>query len=295
MTHSPLAHRTHRQLAVPVPGGTLAVHRWAADRPDAPVLIAAHGITGNGLSWAAIADALPDHDVIVPDLRGRAGSRAVSGPYGLARHAEDLVLVLDHLGITAPVVLAGHSMGGFVACLAAATQPRRFRKVVLVDGGLGFPTPEGVDTDAVLAALVGPAIQRLEMEFPSVEAYREFWRRHPAFGDIWNDRTIEYLDHDLIGEPPQLRSSCVGEAIRADGADVIRDPDTLAAIHHLPVSTTLLWAERGMLNQPEGLYSRRTLAALPARIEARLVPGTNHYSIVIGDGARAVAEAVTEP
>jgi pimeloyl-ACP methyl ester carboxylesterase len=289
--------RKPERHSIPVTDGVLAVHRWAAREAGHPaghpIVLAAHGITGNGLSWATVADALPGFEVLAPDLRGRAGSRALPGPWGLARHAEDLIGVLDHLGISEPVLLAGHSMGAFVACLAAVAHPERFAKVVLVDGGLAFPAPAGVDVDTVLDAVLGPAISRLSMEFPSGDAYHEFWRGHPSFGEIWTERTIAYVDYDLVGEPPHLRSSCVPEAIRTDGAEVYGSPEVHGAIHRIEVPTTLLWAQRGMLNQPAGFYSTDTIAALPDRAHAEFVPDVNHYSIVLGEaGAKAVAAAI---
>jgi hypothetical protein len=68
------------------------------------------------------------------------------------------------------------------------------------------------------------------------------------------------------------------------------------AIHVLPRPVTFLYAERGLLNEPVGLYSAEVVAAAKladAGVDVRFVPGTNHYSIVLGDrGIAAVAEAV---
>lgn len=291
-----MTSRSYQEFLIPVDGGELAVNRWPADRPGAPVMLAVHGIAGNGLSWAAVAEQLRGFDVVAPDLRGRAGSRSASGPYGLGRHADDLIAMLDHLGVAGRVPLVGHSMGAFIACVAAVRYPDRFSSLVLVDGGLGFPVPEGGDVDAILEAVIGPAMRKLTMEFATRAEYREFWRDHPAFGDIMDEHTLAYIDRDLVGEPPHLRSSCVADAIRRDGADVLRNPDVLSAIHRTTVPATLLWARRGMLNQPQGLYSPETLAdGLPTHITAREIPGTNHYSILLGKpGAAAIAELVRE-
>lgn len=282
-------------IEVPVAGGMLAATRWPARCGAGPFVLAVHGITANGLSWGAVADALPEAELVAPDLRGRGLSRATPGPYGLATHADDLVALLDHLGRTEPVVLAGHSMGAFVAALAAVRHPGRFSGVVLVDGGVGLPAPAGADLDEVLTAVIGPAMRKLELEFASVEEYRDFWRVHPSFGDLWTATTQSYVDRDLVGTAPHLRSGCVGEAIRADGADVLYGADVLAAIHRMPVPASLLWAERGMLDGPQGLYSAESLAGagLPESIDVRQVADTNHYSILLGaKGSAEVAGAL---
>jgi pimeloyl-ACP methyl ester carboxylesterase len=265
----------------------LEVHEWPATAADAPVVVAAHGITANGLSWGVVAAHIAGRvTLLAPDLRGRAGSRGVPGPYGLARHADDLIALLDERGVER-AVLAGHSMGGYVAALAAVRHPDRVSALVLVDGGLAFPLPPGTDVDVLLTAVLGPAIARLDATFASPEEYREFWRGHPAFGFPWTPELEAYLMHDLIGDGP-YRSSCVAEAVRVDGADMFAGPEPTTAIDRLPVPGVLLWADRGLLDQSPGAYTAENTAGLA--IPALRVPDTNHYSILAGTaGAAAVA------
>ncbi|MFG3254391.1 alpha/beta hydrolase [Streptomyces sp. NPDC048172] len=297
--------RSPHQFAVPVRGGDLSVAHWAgAEGPaDGPVLVALHGITANGHMFAPLADALGDGPgpyvpgLYAPDLRGRAESAALPGPYGLGAHVADVIALLDHIG-RERAVLVGHSMGAFVAALAAARHPDRVAATVLVDGGLGFPPPEtdeGAGIDALLEAVIGPAMRRLSMTFPDRDSYAGFFAEHPALRPLWNESIRAHFDRDLVGTPPELRSSCVVEAVRADGADVLADPETLGALHRPGPPATLLWAERGMLDEPQGLYDEGRIAAAgldPARVTARRLDGTNHYSVLLAPGsARLTADA----
>jgi len=269
--------------------GDHLVHIWRAAEPDAPVAIAAHGITANGLSWGRVAELLDRRaTLLAPDLRGRAGSRDAPGPYGIARHADDLAVILDDLGVP-EAVLVGHSMGAYIAAVAAVRHPWRATAVVLVDGGLSHPPPPGTDLDDALAALLGPALARLDMTFPDRDAYRKFWQAHPALAD-WTPVADAYVQHDLIGTGP-YRSSCVPDAVRTDGRQFLGDPEVLAAIHTLPVPGILLYAERGLMNDVPGVYGESSLAGLS--VPVRLVPDTNHYSILLADkGAQAVADQI---
>ncbi len=292
------------QIRVPVDGGELSGLHWAADAPGAPIAVLLHGITANAMAWARVATALAgEYEVIAPDLRGRAGSAALPGPYGLQRHADDVATLLDRFGADGDggadaTVLVGHSMGAFVAAMAAAGPARdRVHGLVLVDGGLAFPEPPGADVDAKLAAVLGPSLDRLSMTFPDLAAVRSFWDRHPAVGP-WVDvpSVAAYLSRDLVpGETP-LRSACVPEAVRVDGGDVLQNERVLEATTALPVPATLLWATRGLLDQTPGLYDEGRLAGLglgPAGITAREVPDTNHYSILWAEqGVAAIAEEV---
>jgi pimeloyl-ACP methyl ester carboxylesterase len=291
------------QIGVPVDGGELTALYWAADAPGSPIAVLLHGITANAMAWAPVAAALAgEFEVVAPDLRGRAGSAGVPGPYGLDRHAADVATLLDRFGADRDTgadatVLVGHSMGAFVAALAAAGTARdRVHGLVLVDGGLALPEPPGADVDAKLSALLGPSLDRLTTTFPDLAAVREFWAQHPAVGP-WVDvpAVAAFLARDLVpGEVP-LRSACVPEAVRVDGGDVLLNERVLEATASLPVPATLLWATRGLLGQRPGLYDEVRLANLglePSGITAHEVPGTDHYSILWADqGVAAIAGA----
>jgi pimeloyl-ACP methyl ester carboxylesterase len=292
------------QISVPVDGGDLSALYWSADAPGSPIAVLVHGITANAMTWAPVAAALAgEFEVVAPDLRGRAGSAGLPGPYGLDRHADDLATLLDRFGADRDAgadatVVVGHSMGAFVAALAAAGTARdRVHGLVLVDGGLALPEPPGADVEAKLAALLGPSLDRLTTTFPDLPAVRAFWADHPAVGP-WVDvpAVAAFLARDLVPGAVPLRSAVVPEAVRVDGGDVLLNERVLEATADLPVPATLLWATRGLLGQTPGLYDDYRLAGLglgPSGITAREVPDTDHYSILWSDqGVAAIADAV---
>lgn len=267
---------------VPVDGGELAVLHWPAATPGAPVVVAVHGITANALAWGGLARLLAGRvHLYAPDLRGRAASRDLPGPYGLARHAEDVAALITALDV-GPVRLVGHSMGAWVTALTATRHPSLVRELTLVDGAVSFPLPPGVGEQDALAAVLGPALARLSMTFASREAYRGFWQAHPAF-DPWTEELDAYTQRDLIGEEPALVSSCVHDAVTTDGAEVLLDPEAADAVHRLTVPARLLHARRGLLNEPQALYDPERLASAKLALPVEPVADTNHYSIIWSD------------
>lgn len=283
-------------FAAPVRGGDLAVGQWRADAAGVPVL-ALHGITASHRAWHHVADALPERRIVAPDLRGRGRSSSLPGPWSLRAHADDQARVLDALGIDRALVV-GHSMGAFASVRFAAAHPDRVAGVVLVDGGLPIPHPEGLAPDEVAAAVLGPALARLEMRFADSAAYVDFWKAHPAIGPVWDAHLADYVAYDLVGTPPELRSSAVAEAVaqnvlELDGGDGYADD--LAA---LPAPVDFLRAERGLLDQPEALYPRDRVAAFAERMPALRVTevaGLNHYTIVMTEAGSARVAAVVAP
>jgi lipase len=292
----------HSSLSVPVSGGSLHVGIAGAPpgTPGVPIVLAVHGITGSHVSWGPIARHLGDTvTLLAPDLRGRGQSAGLGGPYGMAAHVQDLVAVLDHLGGERAVV-AGHSMGGYVVTRFAADAPDRLAGAALIDGGLPLPRPPDVEPDVLLALVLGPSLARLEMTFPSIEAYRDFWRAHPAFAPMpWTDEVTAFIDYDL--GPPETtpegetvyRSRVSLDAVREDGRDLLDGDRVRKALHSLPDPSVLLWAPRGIQNEERPLLPPEAIAdaqALLPHLAVTEVPDTNHYFLGLGDReAAAVA------
>ena len=288
----------YRTLDVPVSGGPLRVAVWDASSPDAPTVLLVHGVTASHLSWQLVADRLPEVRVVAPDLRGRGRSHPedVPGtPRGMAAHAEDLVAVLDHLGVDRTLVV-GHSMGAFVALVLADRNPDRVDRLLLVDGGLPLAVPDGLNADEVVQLVLGPTAARLNMRFASVEDYYDFWRRHPAFAADWSASLERYLAYDLVGEAPELRPATSYEAMAADTVDLNTGTALVDALSRMRHHALLLTAPRGLLDETPGLYEETRLAQLVAGlplVTAREVEDVNHYTITMGDkGAAIVADAV---
>jgi lipase len=282
-----------RQLDIPVDGGDLRVLMWGTGRR---VAVAVHGITASGMSWQAVARRMPpDWTLAAPDLRGRGHSNRLPGPYGLERHVADVTAVLRHFG--GRPVLAGHSMGAYVALLAHDAHPNLARRLVLVDGGLPLPLPDGVDAEAALEASLGPAIARLRQTFPSTEAYLDFWRAHPALADHWTADVEAYARYDLTGEAGSLRPRASQAAVSADSRDVLADKPFADALNRLAKPTPLLTAPAGFLGVPPGLLPSDLVAKWHERVpqlRPQLVPDVNHYTILFDRQAAAtVARAIT--
>src|SRR5690606_1330438 len=261
------------------------------------VVVAVHGITASLMAWAAVGRRMPDGwSLVAMDLRGRGHSTGLPGPYGLDRHAEDVLRVAEHVGAGPDAVLTGHSMGGYVAALAGAR--RKFARVVLIDGGLPLPLPPGMEPDEAMTASLGPALARLRQTFPSEEAYLDFFRAHPAFAGFWSAEVEEYVRYDLTGPPGALRSRAVPEAVAADGRWVLLGAARLGeALQAVEAPLHLLRGPRGLLNQDVGMLPDALtvpwLARLPG-LKDEVVPDCNHYTILFDERCVAtLAERLT--
>lgn len=113
-----------------------------SDEGKGSPLIFVHGFPLCRGAWQKQIDAFrPSHRVIAPDLRGMGDSDSGKGTTTMSQFAEDVHALLQQLG-TGPVVLAGHSMGGYVALAFARLFPQMMRGLVLVCTKAVNDTPE---------------------------------------------------------------------------------------------------------------------------------------------------------
>jgi pimeloyl-ACP methyl ester carboxylesterase len=280
-------------LDVAVAGGKLGTFRMGSGRES---VVAVHGITANSRAWLAVARELEGRaELIAVDLRGRAASSGLPGPYGMEAYARDLLAVLDACDLER-AVLVGHSLGAYAVARLAADHPDRVRAALLVDGGLTSPAIRDVDPQAFLPAFLGPALARLELTFADRGAYHDWWRAHPALAgsDLLDSDLTAYCDHDLGGEAPELHSTVAKDAVRADASELF---EMGKPAHRLSVPVEMLRALRGLQNEPTPMIApelaAKWVAGAPDQRRVTEVPDVNHYTLVMGQaGARAVAQAI---
>lgn len=112
------------------------------DRGSGPALLLVHGYPLDGTLWRHQAGAFPGWRTLVPDLRGFGRSAAPDVGYRMATYADDLAALLDALRVE-EAVLAGLSMGGYVAFEFLRRHRARVRALVLVDTRAQPDTAEG--------------------------------------------------------------------------------------------------------------------------------------------------------
>jgi pimeloyl-ACP methyl ester carboxylesterase len=107
--------------------------------PDGTPVVLVHGYTDNARDWVPLVPYLSRHfRLILVDLRGHGRSSKPDCCYTLPDFANDIVLLLDSLGIRKADIV-GHSLGSIIAQIYAETWPERTDKVVLISSTGGPP------------------------------------------------------------------------------------------------------------------------------------------------------------
>ena len=208
-----------RRLSLPVS------NRWGEGQmrvldfgdPKRPVdLVFVHANGFNALTYRTLLAPLSGSlRIWAPDLRGHGGTTLPAeggGRRDWHDHRDDLVALLDALD-GPPVVLAGHSMGGTSALLAAAERPDRVGGLVLLDPVIwsrwavaAFQLPL-LDRIASRIPLVKSALRHRAV-FDSREQAMAAYLGRGAFKD-WPERMLaDYLADGLVDTAEGLALTC---------------------------------------------------------------------------------------
>jgi pimeloyl-ACP methyl ester carboxylesterase len=106
-----------------------------------PPVVLIHGFGVDRRMWEHQVEAFADrYTVVACDLRGFGHSSVPEGPYA---HHDDVVALLDHLGLRR-ASLVGSSMGGRISMDIGVTHPDRVQLIISADGmpsGLSVRAP----------------------------------------------------------------------------------------------------------------------------------------------------------
>jgi len=262
-----------RMIDLPSRGGAMAaIELGPRDRPVDVIFSHANGF--NGRTYRSILSPLAATlRILAIDLRGHGATTlptVIEGRDGWVEFRDDLLALLATVA-EAPVVLAGHSMGGTSSLMAAAADPQRVKALALFD-----PVVVPVEMQRGPAMLDNPLLQgalRRRATFPSKGAVVEAYRGRGAFRTWSEEQLADYVEAGF-------RDTGAGEVTLtcAPGWEAsnfgTHNYDAWAAFRESRCPIRILRAEVGSTFRLEGHEAE--LAAF-GRVAVETVPGTSHF------------------
>ena len=99
-----------------------------------PTLVFLHGFAESREVWTDFTRALPDgYRLLAPNLLGHGTNLAPVPDFSMEAQARHVVDYLNQKGCSEPVLLVGHSMGGYVALALAERWPQRVAGLALIN------------------------------------------------------------------------------------------------------------------------------------------------------------------
>lgn len=231
------SRETHQ---VTVPGARVAVEVRGTGIP----LLLVHGYPLNRHIWDGTVAHLTGARIILPDLRGFGESTAPEDDSDMRRYADDLLSVLDRLGIHR-VVAGGLSMGGYVVFQLLRQAPDRIQGLVLVATRAGADTATGkaARTRAMETARSGGAAaiaramvpqllapETLESRPETVQGLTTMIESAPVAGIVGALKAMRERpdSRDLLASHPELPA-----LVLAGAADSLVPPEEAETLHRL--------------------------------------------------------------
>ena len=133
------------------------------------VVVFLHGNASSSVFWKEIMEKLPDtYRAIAPDLRGygKTEDKLIDATRGFGDQTDDIIGLMDHLGIK-KFHVAGHSMGGGVIYMLLGHHSSRILSATLADpvSPYGFGGTRGLDGEPVTEDFAGTGAGVVNPEF----------------------------------------------------------------------------------------------------------------------------------
>lgn len=194
-------------------------HSLFGDR-DKPMLVMSSALGTSMEMWDAQHPLGDRYCLLVYDHRGLGASPAPPGPYSVEDLGNDLITLLDKLGV-ASVAFCGLSLGGLVGLWVAAHHPERISRLVVMSA-LSRLQPASRYTDRAAAVRAG-GIAPIAASVVARWLTQRFAEEHPA--------TLQRFVDGLAGMDAEGYASC---------CDAVAACDLRTAIHRIDARTLLI-------------------------------------------------------
>ncbi|MER8047170.1 alpha/beta fold hydrolase [Streptomyces sp. NPDC094032] len=209
---------------------------------EGPPVVLLHGLLTDARAWDEVVARLRDrYRLILVDAPGHGGSPARPGPYTLEEEADVVATTLAGLGLTGPMVWAGHSMGGMKALRVALRHPELVSALVLVSTQ---PYEEPERTARPYYAMVEAArTWGIDADLAEVIGRLNF---HPGF--LTTPRGRGWLEHFTTLCGADIEQACDAVFGRGDISGRLAEIDVPALVLHgasdipIRIGVTRAWA-----------------------------------------------------
>ena len=238
-----------------------------SDEGQGPPVVFLHAFPLNRTMWASQVTGLSDrYRVITIDLRGHGESEAPMWRYTLDQFAEDVIGLLEHLGI-AKATFVGLSMGGYILFALYRRRPELFQALVLADTRATADTPDAKAARFSMAQI----------------AYR---RGAPAIAELMLPKLLSPASCEHRADLREhLRTIITGNQVSGIVGDLMameERPDSTSLLPTISLPTLVIAGEEDLASPPEEVESMAN--QIPGSTFVR-IPQAGHLSNMENPGA----------
>jgi 3-oxoadipate enol-lactonase len=213
----------------------IVLHYQVQGRQDDPTIVFLNSLGSDLRIWQEVVPAFAERfRIVLYDKRGHGLSDAPSAPYTIDDHADDLLALLDRLGVRS-ATFVGLSVGGMIAQRLAVRTPERVEALVLCDTAAKIGTLEmwSERISAVELAGIGSIADRIldrwftqsfrETRVEDFTGWKNMLVRTPAHGYAGTCASVR--DADLTADAGRIKAPTlcvVGDQDGSTPPDLVR-------------------------------------------------------------------------
>lgn len=261
-------------------GARIYVEEFGPESPQGAIFV--HGSVLRTDVWHYQMDLETGRRMVFSDLRGHGRSTKGEASYSISTLAEDLLAVMDEVGLEEAVIV-GHSVGGQVALRLCHDRPElmgsRVKGLVLVNTSYG-PFTETLVASGVIARierLTRRPLDALGKQHARIESLRRFVRPSDAlfwgvalaaFGQNPSPKHIDFT-YDMLAHTPV--------DVILDLVKSYRDFDMADSLHEIEVPALVLGGTHDRLTLPKASHY---LAAHLPDADLHIFDGCGHMTML---------------
>ncbi len=236
----------------------IAVHE-AGNRSGIPIIFI-HGFPFNSTMWREqIKQLKKQYYCISYDVRGLGEAPSGDGQFTIEMFVDDLCALIDGLDLDRPII-AGFSMGGYIALRAMEREPERFRALILCDTRSEADDDAGrLKRAAAIKAIDKDGVEQFVSGFVPLAFSDGAPHRIP---EIYNS----YLEQAQKESPVGVKGCLLAMAARTD---------TTRSLEDINIPTLLLVGENDSITPPAMMQQMHEMIK---DSEIVTVPGAGHMS-----------------
>jgi 3-oxoadipate enol-lactonase len=210
--------------------GKVILHYLVSGKAGGPPLVLANSLGSSMRMWEKVLPALEERFRVVRfDMRGHGESSVPQGPYSIEQLGEDLISLMDAVGVSRAHV-CGLSLGGLVAMWVGIHRADRVSRIVLANTAARIGTRDGWEQRILAVREIG--MDSIASQMPG-RWFTEMYRAgHPD--------EMESIRQMVASTAPEGYSACCAalrDADLCDQIDLIDAPCLVVAGTHDPATT----------------------------------------------------------
>ncbi|CAN5304323.1 alpha/beta hydrolase [soil metagenome] len=251
--------RPFDRLDVVVDGARIAYRAWG--KPDAPCVVLVHGGAAHSGWWDHVAPYISnDQRVVALDLSGHGDSDHREA-YSLEQWAKEVMAVAGAQASTAPPIVFGHSMGGFVALTAGMMFGTELLGVLAIDSPVREMSAETREVHARGGKTFGARV------YPTKDEIVARFRTVPP-----DASTLAYVCRHIAEQ--SVHEVEGGWTWKFDAKIFLRSYMEPADIAEVACHVALIRGERGIATTD---LNREVIERLGGHVPISLVPNSGHH------------------